>query len=274
MRWPNAAACAVAFTFDFDAESVWIAESPDNAERPVVLSQGTYGAKVGVPLILDLLAAHRLQATFFVPGVVAERYPNRVEQIVAAGHELAVHGYTHRSPSELPPDEEEEELSRALAVLRAFGPDVSGYRSPSWDFSPRTLALLDAYGFRYSSNYMDDLFPYVHEGTSVVELPVQWLLDDAAHWWFGPADWTKKIATPSEVREIWEEELLGIRELGGCCVLTMHPQVVGRPSRLRFLDAFIEFVKGCEGVWIAPCSEIAGWVVQEALPSASREDER
>ena len=98
--WPEGARCAASFTFDFDAEEVWIAEDPANADRPGVLSQGTYGAKVGVPEILKLLERLGVTASFFVPGRVAERHPERVADIVAAGHELAHHGYTHTSPTD------------------------------------------------------------------------------------------------------------------------------------------------------------------------------
>jgi peptidoglycan/xylan/chitin deacetylase (PgdA/CDA1 family) len=260
VSWPNGARCAVAFTFDFDAESVWIGDDPENANRPGVLSMGTYGAKVAVPLILELLERRGIPATFFVPGVVAERYPDRVEAIVAAGHELAVHGYTHTSPAKLSRSEEEDELRRARSVLEGFGAPVTGYRSPSWDFSPHTLDLLEADGFAYSSNFMDDIRPYRHEGRSIVELPVQWILDDAAHWWFGPAEWVKKISTTAEVRSIWHEELEGIRRLGGACVFTMHPQIIGRPSRLAFLDELIEHAQSLGDAWVARCGEIAGRV--------------
>jgi peptidoglycan/xylan/chitin deacetylase (PgdA/CDA1 family) len=238
---------------------VWIGDDPANAERPGVLSQGTYGAKVAVPLILELLAYHGVRATFFVPGRVAERYPERVSEIVAAGHELGHHGYTHASPTRLTRAEEEAELLRARELLEGFGVAVTGYRSPSWDFSANTLALLEAHGFRYSSNLMDDIRPYRHVG-GIVELPVQWMLDDAAHFWFSTADWTKKISTTAEVRSIWEEEFRGIRELGGCFILTMHPQIIGRPSRLRLLDSFLSFVAGDGGAWIATCEEIAASV--------------
>jgi peptidoglycan/xylan/chitin deacetylase (PgdA/CDA1 family) len=136
---------------------------------------------------------------------------------------------------------------------------VRGYRSPAWEFSVNTLELLAGHGIGYSSNLMDRLHPYRHPN-GVVELPVQWLLDDAAHFWFSPDEWVKKISTPSEVREIWEEELLGIRDLGGLCVLTMHPQVIGRPSRLRFLDSFMGMVQELDGVWVAGCADIADTV--------------
>jgi peptidoglycan/xylan/chitin deacetylase (PgdA/CDA1 family) len=252
--WPNGARGAVAFTFDFDAEEVWLAEDPANAERPGLLSQGTYGAKVAVTLILELLERHGLRQTFFVPGRVGERYPERVREIIAAGHEVGHHGYTHTSPQNLTADAEEAELVRGLEVLRGLGADPVGYRSPSWELSPATIGLLQKHGFAYSSNYMDDIRPYMHPGSGLVELPIQWILDDAAYFWFPGGS---VISTPSHVHEIWSGELEGIVALGGCCILTMHPQVIGRPHRLAFLDRFIGEVRARDDVWIATCGEIA-----------------
>jgi peptidoglycan/xylan/chitin deacetylase (PgdA/CDA1 family) len=248
----------VALTFDFDAEEVWIAEDPANAERPGVLSQGTYGAKVAVPLILELLERHGLPATFFVPGRVAERHPGRVREILAAGHEVGLHGYTHRTPATMTREEEESELVRARAVLEDLGAEPVGYRSPAWEFSPHTVELLAAHGLRYSSNFMDDVRAYRHP-SGLVELPVSWLLDDAPHFWFSGADWTKKISTTAEVEAIWREELEGIHRLGGTFVLTMHPQIIGRPSRLAMLDRLLAHI-GTLDVRVATCADIAATV--------------
>ena len=255
--WRNGAACAACFTFDFDAEEVWIGEDPKNATRPGVLSQGTYGAKVAMPAILGLLERHGVRATFFVPGRVAERHPERVEQLVAAGHELALHGYTHRAVTSLDAGQEEEEMERGLAALHRFSSQVLGYRSPSWELTDHTLELVARYGLRYSSNLMDDVRPYRHAGTGVVELPVHWMLDDAAHFWFDAAGWTNKIATNSEVREIWWGELAGIKAMGGAFTLTMHPQIIGRPSRLELLGELLSFVTAQDDIWVATAAEIA-----------------
>jgi peptidoglycan/xylan/chitin deacetylase (PgdA/CDA1 family) len=258
--WPDGARCAVAFSFDFDAEEVWIADDPADAQHSGMASQGSYGARVGVGLVLEVLARRRVTATFFVPGRVAERHAERVQAIVAAGHELGHHGYTHTPPAQLSRDEEASELARGKRILESFGAEVVGYRSPSWKLSAHTLALLGEHGLWYSSNLMDDIRPYRHEGSSIVELPVQWMLDDAAHFWFDADTWDKKISTNAEVRSIWQEEFLGIRRLGGCCILTMHPQVIGRPGRLTLLEQFIEFVQQHDDVWLATCREIAGRV--------------
>ena len=217
--WPRDAQCAVAFTFDFDAEEVWIADDAENAARPGVLSQGTYDAKVAVPLILGLLAKEEVRATFFVPGRVAERYPDRVREIIAAEHEIGHHGYTHMSPSRLSREQEEAELRRGRDALEALGAVVSGYRSPSWEFSPNTLALLEQNHFEYSSNLMDDIRPYRHPASTIVELPVHWILDDAPHFWFADDSWTKKIATVDEVRLLsgWLSSRASASSAGPAC---------------------------------------------------------
>ena len=266
--WPPGIECAVAFTFDFDAEEVWLADDPAAAERPGRLSQGAYGAKVAVPLILEVLARHGVPATFFVPGRVAERHPGRVAEIVAAGHEIGHHGYTHTSPTALTPAQEEEELLRGLDALARFTTRVRGYRSPSWEFTPHTLALLERHGFEYSSNLMDDIRPYLHSGAGIVELPVHWSLDDAAHFWFAEDEWSKKISTVEEVEAIWRAEFEGIRRLGGCCVFTMHPQFIGRPGRLPLLEAMIAPARETPGVWVAQAHEIAMQARRALAPAA------
>jgi peptidoglycan-N-acetylglucosamine deacetylase len=247
----------VAFTFDFDAEEVWLAEDPGNVSRPGTLSIGTYGAKVAIPLLLELLERHGIGCTFFVVGRVAERHPARVREILAAGHEVGMHGYIHRAPEARSRDEERDELARARAALEAVGAEPLGYRSPSWELSPHTLELIAADRLAYSSNLMDDIRPYRHEPSGLVELPVQWMLDDAPHFWFSSGNWDRKIATTSEVREIWEQEFLGLRRLGAPAIFTMHPQIIGRPSRLAFLDDFISFVAGHDDVRIDTCAAIA-----------------
>ena len=213
-----------------------------------------------MPLLLDLLRRLELPATFFVPGRVAERHPHRVEQILAAGHELGHHGWTHASPLRLTPAQEEDELVRGLDMLTSLGGEVVGYRSPAWDFSPVTLDLLTRHGFRYSSNPMDDIRPYRHATHNIVELPVHWTLDDAPHFWFSLASWDRTIRTSAEVRALWEEEYAGISDLGGLFMLTMHPQIIGRPGRLRMLESFLRWVRDQPGARFSTARDLAAQV--------------
>lgn len=256
--WPNDARVAVGLTIDFDAEEMWLHESGGkNVGKPGVLSQGTYGGRVAVPEILKLLDKHGVRATFFVTGRVAEVWPERVKDIVAAGHELANHGYTHASPTGMTREQEERELVRGHEVLSTFGAEITGYRAPSLELTVHTLDLLQKHGYQYSTNMMADVRPYIHAGTTILEIPTSWPTNDSVHWWFDIETWTKKISTNDEVRSIWSEEYYGIRDLGGACVYTTHPQIIGRPMRLRFLDSYLEFLVAQKDAWFAPLNEMA-----------------
>ena len=78
----------VCLTFDFDALSVWLAY---DRVTPAMLQRGEYGARVGVPRVLDFLEERGLPATFFVPGHTVDSFPEETESILAAGHEVAHH---------------------------------------------------------------------------------------------------------------------------------------------------------------------------------------
>lgn len=259
ISWPEGRKYAATLSFDFDAEEVWIGEDAANADRPGVLSQGAYGVRVGIPLILQLLEKHGFAATFFVCGRDAERHPAAVRAILAAGHEVAHHGYTHTNPTELSADAEREELVRGLQVLRDLGGSVTGYRSPSWELTPHTLSLLSEHGIAYSSNRLDDIVPYQLEGHDVVEVPVSWILDDAPHFWFANDTWEKTIRSPREVLDVWLPEIDGIAALGGHVMLTAHPMLIGRPSRLAMLDQVIAHLRKT-GAWICTAAEAAATV--------------
>jgi peptidoglycan-N-acetylglucosamine deacetylase len=94
--WRQGAAAVAVLSFDVDAEAPILAEGAHYAEDLSTMSHQAYGPRVGVPRILELLAAHEIEGTFFVPGVTAERWPGTVEEILQSGHEVALHGHSHR----------------------------------------------------------------------------------------------------------------------------------------------------------------------------------
>jgi peptidoglycan-N-acetylglucosamine deacetylase len=214
---------SVCLTFDFDALSVWFGY---DHVTPAMLQRGEYGARVGVPRLLERLAALDLPATFFIPGHTIESFPAECEAIVAAGNEVAHHSYAHVDPSRQTPDEERADMERALAALEGLGVRPLGYRSPSADMSPATLPLLEEYGFLYDSSLMaDDFRPYRPRiGDSVTreqplvrgrearlwELPMCFELDDWPHFQFafGPP-YRAGLSAPSKVLEIWTESSTG-----------------------------------------------------------------
>lgn len=272
--WPGGAQCAVQFTFDFDAETNWMSRDPDNRMRPGTLSQGTYGARVGVPKVLELLAQESLRGTFFVPGWVAEHRTERVEQILAGGHEIGHHGYLHKWVNPDKPEEELEELTLGLEALqRCVGVRPVGYRSPAGETSPNIIRLLTEHGFLYDSSLMDDINPYDHvlpDGrVGPVELPWHWSLDDAP-FMLSSIKVHRPIFTNQHIFDVWAAEFREIYRWGGLFTLVMHPQAIGRPSRLALLRQFIAYTREFPNVWYATGAEIAtAWRAQVDLKTVA-----
>ena len=253
--WPRNTLSACAFTFDLDAETLWMARG---VGEPVALSQGRYGPLEAVPLILDALRAASIHASFFIPAWVASHYGDTVKAIAAGGHEIGCHGDEHERVSDLPPEREEQILVKSVEVLTALtGRRPLGYRAPAWQVSASTLGLLAKHGFDYSSNFMDRLRPYLHppiEGRALVEIPVSWVLDDAPYFMFTGQ---RSIQAPGPVLQGWLTEFAGIAETQGVTNFTFHPQIIGRPSRLACLRELIDHVRHAPRVWIATLGEIA-----------------
>jgi peptidoglycan/xylan/chitin deacetylase (PgdA/CDA1 family) len=264
LAWPDGKAAAASFNFDVDAESAVLWGAPHNAHRMSVMSHQAYGPLIGVPRLLTLLDRHRIRSTFFVPGYTAHRYPSVVRDIVAAGHEIGHHGYLHEQPTALTAAEEATALDRGLAALaEVAGVTPVGYRAPMWDLSWRTPALLADRGFRYDSSLMDADAPYeltvaAGDDRSIVEIPIQWALDDWEQFCYLPdISGSGLIETPAKARELWQAEFEGLRAAGGCWVLTNHPFLSGRPARAQQLDQLMEHVLGCPDVWVASLDQIA-----------------
>ncbi len=267
VSWPQGRSAAAAFTFDVDAESAVLWGSPQTAQRMGVMSHQAYGPLVGVPRLLALLDRHGVRSTFFVPGFTAHRYPGVVRDIVAAGHEVAHHGYLHEQPPALSAEDEVVALDRGIAALEEVaGVRPVGYRAPMWDLSWRTPALLAERGFLYDSSLMDADVPYelsVVPGStdSIVEIPIHWALDDWEQFCYLPdVSGSGLIETPAKARELWQAEYDAMVLERGCWVLTNHPFLIGRPSRLRELDTLMSHVVGDPASWVATLGEIAAHV--------------
>ncbi len=261
--WPEGIQCTVCLAFDFDAETLWISRNEENLKRPVTLSQGTFGAKVAVPKILDLLQRYGIKATFFIPAWVIEKYKGLTKEISSEGHEIAHHGYRHEWPDMTDPKKEEDLLLRSMDIIeKAVGQRPLGYRSPAGEYTPSTLSLLNKNGFTYSSTMMDDITPYKHTlngvKTNLVELPVHWSIDDAPYFIYSLRPPVSRMTiTPREFLEIFQGAFLDYYDWGGCFTTMLHPQVIGRPGRFRILEDFIQFIKGLPKVWIARGIDVA-----------------
>ena len=246
----------VTISFDFDAMSGFIARGMTS---PTPISRGEFGA-LAIPRILALLTKYRVQSSFFIPGHTLETYPAQCRQIFDAGHEIGHHGWTHLPPNDLTREKEEEGLVRANESIRKLtGQYARGYRSPAWDLSPHSVALMLEHGFFYDSSMMaSDHMPYrVRQGdvielekpavfgktTKLIEMPVSWTLDDYPHFEFVR---TKQWVLPGLmnaglVLENWIDDFRYMKASVDWGILnyTFHPFVIGRGHRMMALETLL-----------------------------------
>jgi peptidoglycan/xylan/chitin deacetylase (PgdA/CDA1 family) len=262
--WPNGARAAVLLSFDVDNETIALRFGEPN---PGTLSQGQYGSRQGLRRVVQLLDRHRIPASFFIPSVSLALAPEMADVIKKSGrHEFGVHGWIHELNTTLPDSAERALLRKAVDELtRLTGTKPTGYRAPSWNFSPNTLSILRDMGFRYESSLMADDDPYelLQDGkpTGLVELPVEWILDDAPL--FNPQG--ERYSAPRDVARVWMDEFDKAYEEGGMFLLTMHPHIVGHRSRIVALELLIAHIqsKGAGRVWWATHGAAAEYVRQE-----------
>jgi peptidoglycan/xylan/chitin deacetylase (PgdA/CDA1 family) len=230
-------------TFDVDAESVILAKGRRHAANLGTMSHQAFGPRVGVPRIIELLREYELPATFFVPGLTADLHPEAVATILESGHEVGHHSYAHVAPVDQTEDEERADFERALAALERVGVRPVGYRTPGWEPAYRTPRIVAEHGLRYDSSLFDDERPYVLEtgAGDVVELPVSWELDDWEQYAYLPRpDVGGGLENPAKVVDLWTSALDAYRRHGALYVLTCHPFLTGRASRIETLRKVIE----------------------------------
>ena len=262
--WQGGARCAIALSFDSDHETNELREGGESIGR---LSQGQYGNRQGVPRILSIL--RDVKATFFVPAVTALLYPDEQRRIAAEGHEIGIHGWIHERNSELPKDAERELQMRSADTLEKIGGKRPvGIRTPSWDFSPHTLAITKEMGLLYDSSLMADVDCYELEmdgkETGVVELPVEWIRDDAVYFNMNRFANLRPYTPPASVFDIFKREFDAAYREGGVFQLTMHPHVIGYRSRVWILEELIRYIQGHEKVWFATHADIARYAREHA----------
>ncbi len=260
--WPGGARCAVALSFDSDHETNELREGGDS---PGKLSQGQYGNRQGVPRIVEILKRHNVPASFYVPAVTAMLYPDEQRNLAAQGHEIGIHGWIHERNSVLPIDAERDLMQRSFEVLKKItGVEPVGMRTPSWDFSPNTLRLAKELGLIYDSSLMADVDCYEllmdEKPTGVVELPVEWIRDDAVYFNMNRFAALRPYTPPTDVFDIFKREFDAAYAEGGLFQLTMHPHIIGYRSRVWILDALIRHIQQHSDVWFATHADIVRYV--------------
>jgi peptidoglycan-N-acetylglucosamine deacetylase len=259
--WPGGARCAVALSFDSDHETNELRDGGKSIGR---MSWGQYGNRVGMPRVLHMLARHDVKASFYVPAVAALLHEDEQRRVIAEGHEIGIHGWIHELNSALPYEAERDLMLRSADTLEKItGVRAVGLRTPSWDFSPNTLAIEKEMGLLYDSSLMADEDCYellLHgEPSGVIELPVEWIRDDAVYFMMNRFQSLRPYTPPTDVFDIFRREFDYAYEDGGLFQLTMHPHIITARSRIWILEELIRHAKS-KNVWFATHAEVAAYV--------------
>ena len=267
--WPNGARVAVCLSFDVDNELLQRANP-----LPVPLSVGEYGATTSIPRILALLDRHQVPATFFIPAMGAMLHPEIVPSILSRHrHEIGVHGWIHEFwPGIGDAAKEERLLTQSIDYLtKAAGTRPVGVRAPGSGFSLNTFDLIRKAGFLYDSSLLaaDEPYEIVSRGqpSGVIEIPISEIDNDYVY--YGETA-NGSLPSPDAVFQIYKAEFDLAFEERTLFILTQHPHVGGRRSRIVQLDRLITYIKSKPGVWFATMQQVADYV-KPGLAASARE---
>ena len=263
--WPDGARCAVAMTWDMDADSGFNWYNRDTADNLVATQSYTrYDPLIAIPRLVDQFAKIGMKQTFFVPGWCIEKYPAQIELLLGNGHEVGLHGYLHERSNELTQEDERYWLGRAIdAYVKRVGKRPRGWRAPSFAFSKFSLGYLLDSGFEYDSSLMGDDIPYaVSDGTrSLLEFPIDWTLDDFPHYAHNrDFRFMMPISSPTRAMEVFRSEFDAAWENGALWISIWHPFLSGRLARFTAALQLIDYMKAKGGVWFARLEDVCDHV--------------
>jgi len=288
----------VAYGVDVDAVAGWLG-SYGGENSPDDISRGLFAGEIGTPRLLELFRRHELKTTWFIPGHSIETFPGETEQVVAAGHEVGIHGYSHENPIAMTREQETAVLDKCIDLVeRVSGKRPTGYVAPWWEFSNVTNELLLERGIKYDHSLMHkDFEPYyvrvgdswtkidyskradewMHplergEETDLIEIPASWYLDDLP-----PMMFIKKspnshgFVNPRHLEEMWRDQFDWVyREYDyAVFTFTIHPDVSGRPQVLMMHERLIDHISSHPGVRWATFDEIADDFAKRSPRTAS-----
>ncbi len=275
-----------AYGVDVDAVGGWLG-SYGGEDSPLDISRGMFSGEVGSLRLLKLFDRFGIKTTWFIPGHSIETFPEQMKQVMEAGHEIGMHGYSHENPIAMTPEQEEAVLDKCIELITDLsGNPPNGYVAPWWEFSLVTNELLLKKGIKYDHSLMHHDFqphyvrvgdswtkidfskrpsewmkPLVRgEATDLIEIPASWYLDDLPPMMFiKAAPNSHGFVNPRQLEEIWRDQFDWVYREYDYAVFTMtiHPDVSGRPQVLLMHERLFNHMMSHPGVRFTTFNDIA-----------------
>jgi peptidoglycan-N-acetylglucosamine deacetylase len=274
------------FSVHVDAVAAWLGTF-GGADSPHDISRGQFAGEVGSPRLLDLFDRFGIKTSWFIPGHSIETFPAQMQDVVKRGHEVGLHGYSHENPLAMTRKQEEDVLDKCIELINKLsGRKPIGYAAPWWELSQVTAQLLLERGIKYDSSMMhrdvecyrlrigDTWTPIDYSqnaeswmkplkrgrASTLIEIPVSWYLDDLPPMMFiKKAPNSHGFMNPKDIEELWREQFDWVYRNyeHAIFVMTIHPDVAGRPQVLAMLERLCSHILDHSGVRFMTNEEIA-----------------
>jgi peptidoglycan/xylan/chitin deacetylase (PgdA/CDA1 family) len=259
--WPSGIRLPVALTFEHQSGEA----SPRlPGDRPNFMMGGAmeYGARTGIWNILELLDKLDVKATFMICGVTAQKYPESIKAVHAAGHEIAGMSFSFDRVRTMSFERERIIVAQTAKALNDIcGAEITGWRCPDYRVSDQTLDVLSEQGLIWDSSYLNDDYPCLFQCAAghLIEIPFTTSTADKT---FIGYPYPQR-GGPQALFDVWNSEYEVLHREGErssrYMMLSLQTWATGRPVPLQALGQFIERVKRDNDAQFTRCSEIAGW---------------
>jgi len=226
-----------------------------------------YGSRAGVWRVLRLFAERELPLTCFAVAMALQRNPAVAEALMAAGHEIASHGYRWIDYRNVPEAVEREHMAKAIAIQA----ELTGQRPLGW-YTGRTSELTRALvaeegGFVYDADdYSDDL-PFWSRMVATPHLVVPYTLDTNDMRFATPQGFHTSEQFFAYLRDAFDTLYTEGAERPRMMSVGLHCRLIGRPARIAGLRRFLDHVMAHEAVWVARRIDIAQhWIARHPYP--------
>ncbi len=259
VAWPNGQQCAFVLVVDLSVASRPEGITPSDLKT----ASGQFGSEVGIRSLLEMLKRFGVAATFAVPAVMAELYPETIGTILERGHEVAAHGFKHEDVSQLDKEEERARIEATTENLTR----ITGQRPAGWyslprqrdEFavgvvSPNTIELLIDAGYAYMGNGLADDIPYYWVADTkapsvLLTLPYYYHFDDQFFLMFPPPGLGSGLENPKPFLTNCLQEFDAQHQRGRYFSMVLHPYIIGFGHRMRILETILTHIQKTSGVW-------------------------
>ncbi len=273
-RWPGGARLAVQIVLNYEeggencvlhgdpASEAFLSEivgadAREGVRHMSMESLYEYGSRVGVWRLKDLFDRYKIPITVFAVGMAVERYPEPVQALYAAGHEICSHGYRWIDYQNVSETTEREHMQKSIRIIE----EAVGERPLGWytgRSSPNTRALVvEEGGFLYDADDYSDELPFWNHQHGKPHLVIPYTLDANDMRFATPQGFNSGTQFLQYLKDSFDVLYAQGADSPRMMSVGLHCRISGRPGRYAALEAFLRYARSHDDVWFCRRVDIA-----------------